>query len=315
MLKMWPSHDSLRGERTGTPVGNPDVAAGPSFIGQTLSCIKIQNSSTSSVESLATAQFAVQGPGAWTSVRSCNFSILYARPTVNTLIGEYMAATITASSSSSLLQIRELTPNRLLELGIASYVNLFHTGPPSVDGAEPVTDGFIWVSWLSASGVSYIPAAAYAANSPFNYRNPFDVLYNSDSSSDDGQISYYTPADIGQNYNISDFDETVLLKPLAFILRQPAFFSNGTTAGVAFKTEIDMVHGKVPPALALVMLMLPIAWTLALSVLANTQKKWTASLDSFAIFKLGETGKNVSRICALRVWNLRTKSWLLYLVW
>ena len=102
MLKIWPS-----GYTSEDGLDEDGI-----FLGQTLSCVQIQNSSASSVKSVASIQLALQGPGAWTSVASCNMSVSYARPIVNTLIGEFMQSTI-AASSLSLLQILDINPSQL----------------------------------------------------------------------------------------------------------------------------------------------------------------------------------------------------------
>ena len=58
-------------------------------------------------------------------------------------------------------------------------------------------------------------------------------------------------------------------------------------AGVAFKPSLSLSYGKVPATAALLVLGIPILITVALSVVANTQRRWTASLDAFSMFKLG----------------------------
>lgn len=86
---------------------------------------------------------------------------------------------------------------------------------------------------------------------------------------------------------VSSFDERVFLGPLSSLINDRSFFRNGTVAGVAFQTEIRLSYGKVPALLAALVLAIPVLWTVALSVITNTQRRWTASLDAFSIFKLG----------------------------
>lgn len=79
----------------------------------------------------------------------------------------------------------------------------------------------------------------------------------------------------------------MFLGPLASLINDPTFFQSGTVSGVTFKVENGLAYGKVPPVLALVVLAIPILWTIALSVITITRRRWTASLDAFAMFKLG----------------------------
>jgi hypothetical protein len=85
----------------------------------------------------------------------------------------------------------------------------------------------------------------------------------------------------------SSFDENVFLKPIDHFINDRAFFRNGTTEGVAFSTDLQLSHGHIPPAISIIVLTLPIVWTIILSIATNRERRWTATLDSFAIFRLG----------------------------
>ena len=264
------------------------------FTGQALTCGSIGNSSSTQLGATARLQFAVNGPGKWTTVRTCELSILYVRPIVNTLIGEYIQATIEDSPASSLQTPQGLTPAQLVSLSITDPISMFHDGPPSAaDGVVPVTDGFTWISWLSGDGaaaISQVNTGGLANGSCFP--NPWSVLdappdffpnpYTITPSSD-GTYS----VTINPLYEQSSFNEDVFVRPLAFIISNPDFFSNQTITGVAFKTDIELVHGKVSPIFAITVLTFPVLWTFILSVVANKRKRWTASLDAFAMFRLG----------------------------
>jgi hypothetical protein len=135
-LTMWPTNTTTSGY--------------DSFEGQTLSCGSIGNDSTTGLGAVAQLQFVVNGPKAWSSVRTCELSISYVRPTVNTLIGEYIESTTDRAAASSLQIMQGFTPAQLLQLSIAGPLSLFHNGPPpAADGVKGVTNGFKWISWLS----------------------------------------------------------------------------------------------------------------------------------------------------------------------
>ena len=85
----------------------------------------------------------------------------------------------------------------------------------------------------------------------------------------------------------SHFDETMFLKPLARLINDRAFSRNCTTDGVSFSTDLQLSHGHVPPAVSITILALPIVWTIILSIVTNRERRWTATLDSFAVFRLG----------------------------
>ena len=82
-------------------------------------------------------------------------------------------------------------------------------------------------------------------------------------------------------------DEDAFIKPLLHMITDPKFFANGTTGGVVFSTDVELKHGKVSWQLAIINLVIPLMWTFILAVVANGRKRWTASLDAFAMFKLG----------------------------
>lgn len=334
-LTMWPTDTTTSGYSC--------------FTGQTLTCGSVKNDSSARLVATAQVQFAVNGPGTWTTVRTCELSVSYVRPIINTLIGEYIQATTEQSAASSLQVPGGLTPAQIVLLSIAGPMKIFHDGPPRLaDDIGPVTDGFRWISWLSDDGKSAIaPNATRTFN--FHYPGTSDQITPTatllvTSSMPQGFISTYSrqgitlktvsagsnssyptadtlcpyfggltgnPWDLlqirpkppsGETYDIpfydayphgnslyrpNTIDEDIFLKPLASIISSPGFFANGTTTGVAFKTDLILVHGKVPPSFAIAVLMLPILWTLILSVVANSRKRWTASLDAFAMFRLG----------------------------
>ncbi|KAL9065482.1 MAG: hypothetical protein Q9161_008187 [Pseudevernia consocians] len=247
---------------------------GPTSQSQTLSCIQQESSD---LQSVATILLAVQGPNASTQIANCNMSVTYLRPTINTLIGSYIDST--GSSSTDI--ILDATPVELLNLSMASFVNFFHEGPPTltyqpVNNASigncylpPISTGFDWISdWKPPCG-----------------SNPYDPPITNAT----------TPATLLTglpNYaafvsGVSSFDERVFLGPLASLINEPSFFENGTVVGVAFKTEPGLVYGKVPAVLAVLVLAIPVLCAIALSVITITQRRWTASLDAFSMFKLG----------------------------
>ena len=244
---------------------------GPIFQGQVLSCIQQESSD---LQSVATILLAVQGPNASAQVANCNMSVTYVRPTINTLIGSYIDST----SSSSTTIILDASPVELLNLSMASFVNFFHEGPPTltyqpVNNAPigncylpPISTGFNWISgWKPPCG-----------------SNPYDPPITN-ATTPAALLSSYAPFVSG----VSSFDERVFLGPLAFLINDPSFFENGTVVGVAFKTEPGLAYGKVPAILAVLVLAVPVLCAIALSVITITQRRWTASLDAFSMFKLG----------------------------
>ena len=247
---------------------------GPTFQGQTLSCIQQE---FSDLQSVATILLAVQGPNASTQIANCNISVTYLRPTINTLIGSYIDST--GSSSTDI--ILDATPVELLNLSMSSFVNFFHEGPPTltyqpVNNAPigdcflpPISTGFDWISdWKP-------PCGSNPYNPPItNATTPAALLTG---------LPNYAAFVSG----VSSFDERVFLGPLASLINDPSFFENGTVVGVAFKTEPGLAYGKVPALLAVLVLAIPVLCTIALSVITITQRRWTASLDAFSMFKLG----------------------------
>ena len=247
---------------------------GPTFQGQALSCIQQEYSD---LQSVATILLAIQGPNVSTQVASCDLSITYLRPTVNTLIGSYIEST--GSSTTDI--ISDASPVELLNLSMASFVNFFHQGPPTLTyeparnapigncSLPPISNGFEWISdWKP-------PCGSNPYSSPItNETTPAALLT--------GPNNYAVFVN-----KVANFDESVFLGPLASLINNPSFFENGTVAGVAFRTELGLQYGKVPAILAVLVLAIPVLCTIALSVITTTQRCWTASLDAFSMFKLG----------------------------
>lgn len=243
--------------------------------GQALSCIEQEFSNS---QSTANILLAVQAANNITEVATCELSITYMKPTVNTLLGKYIEST---ASSSAVLGL-SMTPVELLNLSMASFVHFFHEGPPNITYQPPatkplepecvfvpITDGFNWVSsWVR--NVCYKPQLMGSANIT-THTNATTLL--------ERHSDYIT--------GLTVFDERVFLAPLASFINDPSFFRNGSVTGVTFKVQNGLAYGRVPPALALVVLAIPILWTIALSVVTTTRRRWTASLDAFAMFKLG----------------------------
>jgi hypothetical protein len=247
---------------------------GQTVQGQALSCIQ---QTYNDLQSVGTVLLAVQGLNTSIRVANCNLSVTYLRPTVNTLIGSYIDST--GSSSTDI--ILDASPVKLLNLSMASFLSFFHQGPPpltyqpvkdaSIDNCTlvPVSNGFDWISnWNPPCGSNpYNPpitnktnAAALLAGSP-NYADFVD--------------------------KVSSFDERMFLGPLISLINDRSFFENGTVAGVTFKTEQGLEYGRVPAVLAVLVLGIPVLCTIALSTITIIQRRWTASLDAFSMFKLG----------------------------
>ena len=247
---------------------------GAIFQGQALSCIQQEYND---LQSVATILLAIQGPNSSTQVANCNMSVKYVRPTVNTLIGSYIESTSSSSPDITL----NATPVELLNLSIASFVKFFHEGPPPLTyqpannapigncSLPPISNGFDWISdWQPPCGSnSYSPPIT-------NETTPGALLTG---------LNNYAVFVNG----ISNFDERVFLGPLASLINDQSFFENGTVVGVTFKTELGLSYGKVPALVAVLVLAIPVLCTIALSVITNTQRRWTASLDAFSMFKLG----------------------------
>lgn len=247
---------------------------GTTIQGQALSCIQQEYND---LQSVATILLAIQGPNASTQVANCSLSVTYLRPTVNTLIGSYIESTGSASTDI----ILGANPVELLNLTMASFVNFFHEGPPPLIfppakyapigncSLPTISSGFDWISdWKPPCGTN-------PNNPPItNETTPAALLTG---------LPNYAVFVSG----VSSFDERVFLGPLASLINDPSFFENGTVAGVAFKTELGLSYGKVPALFAVLVLAVPILCTIALSVITNTQRRWTASLDAFSMFKLG----------------------------
>ena len=247
---------------------------GPIFPGQALSCIQ---QDYNDLQSVATIILAIQGPNVSTQVASCNLSVTYLRPTVNTLIGSYIEST--GSSTADI--ILDASPVELLNLSMAPFVNFFHQGPPilsyqPVENAPvgncslpPISNGFAWIAdWKPPCGSNlYSPPITNEPTSAalLKLLNNHAVYVN----------------------KVASFDESMFLGPLASLINNPNFFENGTVAGVAFRTEPGLQYGKVPAILAVLVLAVPVLCTIALSAITTTQRRWTASLDAFSMFKLG----------------------------
>jgi len=256
--------------RTGTSVPTDHYTfsnVGSTSPGQVLSCIE---QDSTDVQSTAAILLAVQGANNMTQVATCNISVTYMKPTVNTLLGQYIDST----GSSSALSGLNATPVELLNLSMTSFINFFHEGPPVLNyepasncTLPPITSGFQWITdWGIPCYSPELP------NPVTNESNPAALLKQP-----------YSDFIIGA----ASFDERMFLGPLASLINDPTFFQSGTVSGVTFKVENGLAYGKVPPVLALVVLALPILWTIALSVITITRRRWTASLDAFAMFKLG----------------------------
>lgn len=122
-------------------------------------------------------------------------------------------------------------------------------------------------------------------------QNPWSLLQNNPTPTMEG-VEYIIPLvddspDGNPLYIPAYLDENAFLKPLVHMITDPQFFTNGTTGGVVFRTDVKLEHGKVPWQLAIANLLLPLVWTFMLAILSNRKKRWTASLDAFAVFKLG----------------------------
>lgn len=256
---------------------------GPTFQGQILSCIQQQYND---LQSVATILLAVQGLNASTQLANCNMSVTYVRPTVNTLIGSYVGST-GSSSPDILLDAR---PVELLNLSITSFINFFHQGPPPLTfqpvnkapkgncSLPPISSGFDWISdWVP-------PCGSILYNTPItNQTTPADFLTGTMPAELLTGLPNYAVFVNG----VSSFDERMFLGPLASLINDRSFFENGTVVGVAFKTDPGLSYGKVPALLAVLVLAIPVLCTIALSVITTTQRRWTASLDAFSMFKLG----------------------------
>ena len=247
---------------------------GPTFQGQALSCTQQEYND---LQSVATIVLAIQGPNVSTQVASCNLSVTYLRPTVNTLIRSYIEST--GSSTTDI--ILDAGPVELLNLSMASFVNFFHQGPPILTyqpvgnaaigncSLPPISNGFEWISdWKP-------PCGSNPYSSPItNETTPAALLI--------GLNNYAVFVN-----KVASFDESMFLGPLASLINNPSFFENGTVAGVAFRNELGLQYGKLPAILAVLILAIPVLCTIALSVITTTQRRWTASLDAFSMFKLG----------------------------
>lgn len=268
-------------DQSGYLDGNPDdydshdsfSSVEPTIQGQALSCV--QQSSTD-LQSVAAMMLAIQGPNGSIQVASCNMSVTYLRPTVNTLIGSYIEST--GSSSTDI--ILNASPVELLNLSIAPFVNFFHKGPPPLTyqpannapigncTLPPITSGFTWISGWEP------PCGSNADGPSVNNATPAALLTGLNN-----YAAFVT--------HVSSFDERVFLGPLATLINDKLFFENGTVAGVAFKTEQGLSYGNVPAVLAVLILGIPVLCTIALSAITTIQRRWTASLDAFSMFKLG----------------------------
>lgn len=245
----------------------------PSYQAQAQSCVRRYNTNQLSVADMTFA-ISDQNNNTFRAVE-CSVSIGYIRPTVNTLIGSYIDAT----SSSSPVSILEANTSQLLNLTLSPYLTFFHQGPPEItlgpgenSTIAPITDGFNWISGWAYSNVT----SHFRSSSTIFPPN----LTGSDLLSHDNYSRYVSA--------ISTFDERLFLGPLAQYINDPLFFRNDTVTGVIFKTDQGVAYGRTVSAVAAVLVLaLPVLWTLALSVAASTERRWTPTLDAFALFKLG----------------------------
>lgn len=251
---------------------------------QLLSCGSIEEDSSDGPGAVARFQFAmlVNGYEHITNVRTCDFAVSYVRPTINTLIGEYIESTSDRIAATAVQTPGGFTPAQLLELSMAGLLKMYHNGPPPQGVRDrSLSSGFNWISWLSPKGASKLNDHAY--------NNIWYLLQDIDIPS--GNIFFQFPPehilDGKDLYRTSGIDEETFLRPLAALISRPEFFTNASTDGVSFRTDLSMVHGRMPAALAIIVLLAPILWTLTLAISANREKRWTASLNAFAMFRLG----------------------------
>ena len=263
------------GEVETTPVSNHYTFSnvGSTAQGQALSCVQ-QAYTDGSGDSMADILLAVQDANNMTQLAECGLHLIYMKPTVNTLIGQYIDSTALDTPVFS-----GASPVELLNLSMTSYLNFFHEGPPiftekAVASSSkpdctipPISNGFQWVSdWALPCDSNELPKPVT------NQTDPASLLQQP-----------YSDYIVGA----TNFDERVFLGPLASFMNDPQFFPPGNVSGVTFKVENGLAYGKVPPVLAVIVLAIPILWTIALSVITATRRRWTASLDAFAMFKLG----------------------------
>ena len=263
--------------------GNGFADVVPTVEGQALSCVHHEYDD---LQSVATIVLAIQGPNVSTQVVNCNISVSYLQPTVNTLISSYIDST--GSSAPDI--ILDASPVELLNLSMAPFVNYFHEGPSqlstttlSTTSQTPDMNGNIHCAWLPISSGFKLWSGWIQTNATNKSQSCPSIAIDT------------TPADLissPSNYNFFSvtnytFDESMFLAPLSTLIQNPAFFKTRIVAGVAFKSPLSLSYGKVPATAALLVLGIPILLTVALSVIANTQRRWTASLDAFSIFKLG----------------------------
>ena len=232
---------------------------------QALSCTQ---QGYTDLQSTAALLLAIQGASNITQVASCNFSVTYLTPTANKLLRQYIDSTGLSSAIAGL----NVTPLGLLNLSMASFINFFHEGPPilafppaATDPSlpnctiPPIFNGFEWISnWEPLCYLPELPTVVTNESNPTTLLN--DIAY-----------SEYI---IG----LSSFDERVFVGSLASYIDDPSFFQNGTVNGVTFEVENGLAYGKVPAAVALVVLAIPILWTIALS----RHHKHTVLLDGFS---------------------------------
>lgn len=139
----------------------------------------------------------------------------------------------------------------------------------------PITNGFDWISnWNPPCG-----------KDPIGFYSRYNGSINITGATTPTTLLKKPYEDFVER--VSSFDERVFLGPLASLINDPSFFQNGTVDGVTFKTEQGFAYGRVPAPLAVLILALPILCTIALSSIAMIQRRWTASLDASAMFKLG----------------------------
>ncbi|KAH7310342.1 hypothetical protein BKA65DRAFT_518889 [Rhexocercosporidium sp. MPI-PUGE-AT-0058] len=226
---------------------------------QTLSCASIESSEDLN-SATATIQLAVQNPSGYANVRWCNISVSFSRATINTLSRQYTDPT--TSYASTVLQT---TPAQLLNLSMESFVHFFHYGLGDSSDIL-VSNGFLWFT-----------------NSERKAR-PLPLFYTA------GDVKLTSPMVEFYEFGIDCF-----IVPLATLIRDVSFFQNGSVAGVVFKSEVLLSYGVVSRWIAIAILFAPVGFTLLLSLFINSKNRWTSTLDSFALFKLGADWKSYIR--------------------
>ncbi|KAL3428085.1 hypothetical protein PVAG01_01594 [Phlyctema vagabunda] len=237
------------------------------YTGALLSCVKISPIEGSPMKAMASVNLAVEGPGNYTKIATCNVTVIYAQRTVNEAARTYIEPQNIEKGPPENQDKDALSPAQLLNISSSAFTTVFHKDLSN--SSLPIfTDGLIWI--------------------PLYSTERFSDQYDEGLTLEDWTGYLYSSGPNSRALAISGtFTENMLIWPIQEAITTEGFFRNVTRSAIVPGTVMYLRHGRVPVELAIFLLVLPIVWTLILAILSTKDRRWTERLDSFSMFKLG----------------------------